>query len=168
MRCGGGGVLRGEFAKEINKAFPDSQLFLFDTFEGFDERDVDIETKKGFSKTFAGHFAITSEELVMSQMEYPDNVHIRKGWFPESISEDDCFNKYIFVNLDFDLFAPTFEGLKYFYPKMVKKGVILIHDFYHLNYKAVPEAIKAYEDEIGFELIKIPIGDNCSIAIIKV
>ena len=36
-----GGVFRGDFAKYINKVFPDSKLYLFDTFEGFDSRDVD-------------------------------------------------------------------------------------------------------------------------------
>ena len=39
-----GGVFQGEFAKEINRVFPESTLYLFDTFTGFDARDVGIET----------------------------------------------------------------------------------------------------------------------------
>lgn len=163
-----GGVLRGEFAKEINAVFPMCNLFLFDTFEGFDDRDICVEKEKGYSNSKTGHFAITSEELVMSQMQYPNMVHICKGYFPESTVSVNSDNMYIFVNLDFDLYNPTLEGLRYFYPKMAKKGIILIHDFYHLNYKAVPNAIRAYEGEIGHELIKLPIGDHCSMAIIKV
>lgn len=162
-----GGVLRGEFAKEINRIFPESELYLFDTFEGFDDRDIKIENEKGYSVSNVGHFAITSEKLVMSQMFYPDKVHICKGYFPESASNVPESNKYVFVNLDFDLFNPTLEGLRYFYPKMIEMGIILIHDYYHLNYKAVPEAIRAYEDELGYELVKTPIGDHCSMAIIK-
>lgn len=34
---------RGEFAKYIHRAFPHSKLYLFDTFEGFDQRDVEYE-----------------------------------------------------------------------------------------------------------------------------
>ena len=163
-----GGVLRGEFAKEINLIFPKCDLFLFDTFEGFDSRDIKVEKEKGLSKSKIGHFAITSEEIVMNQMPHPEKVHICKGYFPETTAKVDSGNQYVFVNLDFDLFNPTLEGLRYFYPKMIDKSVILIHDYYHLNYKAVPEAIRAYEEEIGLELVKMPIGDHCSMAILKV
>ena len=44
------GVYRGEFAKEINKVFPDRTLYLFDTFEGFAEQDCDTEVKKGYAE----------------------------------------------------------------------------------------------------------------------
>ena len=162
------GVLRGEFAKEINATFPTSNLYLFDTFEGFDRRDIEIEKGRGFSISTVGHFAITSEKMVMDQMPHPELVHIRKGYFPESIDDSDSENRYIFINLDFDLYNPTLEGLRYFYPRMIERGIILIHDFYHMNYKAVPEAIKSFEDEIGFHVVKMPIGDHCSMAIIKV
>lgn len=39
------GVYQGELAKYINKTFPDRELHLFDTFEGFCESDVEIEKK---------------------------------------------------------------------------------------------------------------------------
>lgn len=39
------GVFRGDFAKFINLSFPDRKLYLFDTFEGFDEKDIFIEYK---------------------------------------------------------------------------------------------------------------------------
>lgn len=37
------GVYRGDFAKVINEAFPDKKLYLFDTFEGFPEEDLNYE-----------------------------------------------------------------------------------------------------------------------------
>ena len=44
-----GGVYQGDFAKEINTCFPHNRLFLFDTFEGFDERDIAKEQEESFS-----------------------------------------------------------------------------------------------------------------------
>lgn len=38
--CAEGGVFEGDFAAKINDAFSDRKLYLFDTFEGFDERDL--------------------------------------------------------------------------------------------------------------------------------
>ena len=37
------GVFRGDSAKYINEFFPDKKLYLFDTFEGFSETDIEYE-----------------------------------------------------------------------------------------------------------------------------
>ena len=37
------GVFRGDFAALINASFPDRTIHLFDTFEGFAEKDVAVE-----------------------------------------------------------------------------------------------------------------------------
>ena len=41
--CAEAGVFEGDFAKWINQYFPDRKLYLFDTFEGFDMRDIEKE-----------------------------------------------------------------------------------------------------------------------------
>src|ERR1700730_12705012 len=38
------GVYKGKFARYINYYFPERVLYLFDTFEGFDKRDIINET----------------------------------------------------------------------------------------------------------------------------
>ena len=43
------GVYKGKFARYINSYFPTRKLYLFDTFEGFDVKDVSIEKEKNFS-----------------------------------------------------------------------------------------------------------------------
>jgi len=159
-----GGVFQGEFAKVINQNFPESKLFLFDTFTGFDNRDVCIEEEQNFSKEKAGHFATTSKELVMRKMPYPDLVDIREGYFPDTakgINDTFCF-----VNLDFDLYQPILSGLQFFYPKMADNSVILIHDYFNYGYPGVKQAVVDFEREVG-ELVKFPIGDSYSIAIMK-
>ncbi|MCR5688347.1 MAG: macrocin-O-methyltransferase [Lachnospiraceae bacterium] len=160
-----GGVFRGEFASKINRCFPGSKLYLFDTFEGFDSRDIKIEKMNDFSNPEIGNFSNTSVELVMSKMAHPENVEIHKGYFPETAEGVD--DTFCFVNLDFDLYHPILEGLRFFYPKMVRGSVVLVHDYYHAGLKGVKEAIDDYEKEIGGKLIKLPIGDNQSIALVK-
>src|SRR5450631_273129 len=43
------GVYKGKFAKYINGYFPDRKLYLFDTFAGFDKRDIESEKAKNLS-----------------------------------------------------------------------------------------------------------------------
>lgn len=158
------GVYRGEFAKEINKVFPDRTLYLFDTFEGFAEQDCDTEVKKGYAQlNRAGYFSNTTEQMVMDKMEYPSMCRICKGFFPEStkgVEEEFCF-----VNLDADLYAPTLAGLDFFYPRMVKGGVILVHDYFSKAFHGVKDAVREWCDKNGIGYL--PIGDTLSIAIRK-
>ena len=161
-----GGVFQGDFARAINYCFPNNTLYLFDTFEGFNTKDTSEEKYKGYSNAKSGRFSNTSEELVVSKLPYPDKVIMRRGYFPDTASGLEDL-KFFFVNLDFDLYQPTLEGLRFFYPRLSSKGVILIHDFFTQIFHGVPQAIKDFEEEIGHKLVKLPIGDHCSLAIMK-
>lgn len=99
-------------------------------------------------------------------MNYPENVVIKQGYFPESTQGiEDC--KFCFVNLDMDLYKPMYAGLEFFFDRLNPKGCILLHDYYHENWGGVKEAVGDYERVHDIELLKLPIGDGCSIAIIK-
>ena len=159
------GVFQGEFASTINKYFPDRKLYLFDTFEGFDKRDIIFEKERQLSDAEAGNLHITSETLVLHKMEYPEKCIIRKGYFPESahgIHEEFCY-----VNLDMDLYKPTLEGLRFFYPLMTTGGIITIHDYFSKGYEGVNVALLEFLDEVGENMVPFPIGDHVSVAIQK-
>ena len=160
------GVFRGEFAKEINACFPNSNCYLFDTFEGFDKRD--LETEKIYTSSLVeGNLNTTSENIVLNKMPYKDKVKIFKGYFPETVTDEVLNQKYIFVNLDMDLYKPTLEGLRIFWDRMIDGGVILVHDYFSEAFPNIRQAIHDFENEINTRLHKIPIGDKLSIALIK-
>lgn len=161
-----GGVFQGMFAAEINKYFPNNRLYLFDTFEGFDKKDVDVEIEAKYSDVKENYYNETSEEIVLGKMLHKEKVIIKKGFFPDTL-EDMPEEKFIFVNLDFDLYSPILSGLKYFYPRMAENGVILVHDYFTQFYHGVKAAIESFENELGYKLKKYPIGDGISIAIFK-
>ena len=105
------GVYKGKFARYINLYFKERKLYLFDTFEGFGERDVDTEKKEGFSSG-SQNFSDTSIESVLELMPYVKNCIPVKGFFPESVKG--IKDKFVFVSLDADLYEPIYEGLKFF------------------------------------------------------
>lgn len=160
------GVFRGDFAKYINEFFPESECYLFDTFEGFDTRDF-VAEKNYTDMLIKGHLKSTSEQLVYNKMPNKEKVKILKGYFPETVTDEVLDKKFLFVNLDMDLYKPTLDGLRIFYPRMVDGGVILVHDYFNDNYPNIKEAILDFEKEIGKRLHRMPIGDGISMAIIK-
>ena len=157
------GVFQGEFAKTINGCFPDSRCYLFDTFEGFDERDVKYEKKNGYSQAETGNLGNTSVDLVLAKMPNPDRIIIKKGYFPETAAGIE--DEFVFVNLDLDLYKPTLEGLRFFYPRMVRGGIIVVHDYLSTGYEGVNVAIQEFEQEQ--KVFPFPISDRWSIAIQK-
>ena len=157
-----GGVFQGEFAKYINKYFFDRKLYLFDTFEGFDNRDKKKEAS--FFEEGELYKYKTNIQLVESKLLHKDNCIIKPGYFPESANDVD--DEFVFVNLDFDLYNPTLSGLEFFYPKMIDGGVILVHDYFSELYKGVKSGVDYFLKEKGIKYM-MPIGDGVSVAIIK-
>lgn len=166
-----GGVFRGDSAKYINKFFPDKKLYLFDTFEGFNKKDVEYEmglNNKSYNEsrfTNAKLFADTTTDLLLRKMLYPDVIEIRKGYFPETTRGIDC--SFVFVNLDMDLYLPMLAGLEFFWDRLVKGGCILLHDYYHPSLPGVKKAVEDFEAKKNICIMKAPIGDGCSIALLK-
>ena len=157
------GVFRGEFAKEINRFYPDRKCYLFDTFDGFDEKDIACEEKD--SLVVAEYMRGLSAQHVYDKMPHKEMVEIRKGYFPETAAGIE--DSFCFVNLDMDLYKPTYEGIVFFYPKLVSGGTLLIHDYFSDAYPNVRQAIEDYEKNYGVKLITAPAGDDMSIAILK-
>ena len=131
------GVYKGNTAKLIHHYLPERPLHLFDTFEGFTNRSVSTEKQ---------------------------HTDFDQGYFPDSLPEDFPEQKFAFVHLDADLYEPTFEGLKYFYPRMSKQGIILVHD-----YNAWIGARKAVDDFFADkDELPVPMPDKSgSVLIIK-
>ena len=158
------GVYRGAFAKVINTVFPDRKLYLFDTFEGFPEEDMNYETENHLLLNTVGKLSNTSVEYVMSRMPHPERCVIRKGYFPETAAglEEE---RYAFVNIDVDLYKPILAGLEYFWPRMAENGYIFVHDYFSFSYAGTKKAIEEFSERyhVGFT----PIGDTLSVAFVK-
>lgn len=155
------GVYRGDFAKYINIAFPDRKLYLFDTFEGFDKKDVSTELENNYSNG-EQDFSETSINIVLDKMKYRQNCIIKKGYFPESAVE--LNETFSFVSIDVDLYEPMYKGLYFFYEKLNNGGYIMIHDYNNKGYNGVKTALKKFSEEK--KVPYIPICDAWGSAII--
>ncbi|HWB26124.1 MAG TPA: TylF/MycF/NovP-related O-methyltransferase [Chitinophagaceae bacterium] len=155
------GVFRGDFASFINGYFPGRKLYLFDTFEGFDKRDISVEKQNDFSEGNQD-FSNTSIDIVLKKMPYPEMCIPQKGYFPETAK--DLEDIFVFISLDTDLYQPIYDGLKFFYPRLAKGGYIFVHDFNNDSYKGAKKAVEQFcaEQDISF----VPIADICGTCII--
>jgi O-methyltransferase len=148
------GVYRGDLASALNWLFPDRTLYLFDTFEGFSEKDLSAEQKANHSQAAVGDFQNTSADFVLSRMTHPEKVVVRKGYFPATLG--DLEDSFALVSLDVDLYQPTVAGLNYFYPRLVKGGCMFVHDYNNRRYLGVRSAVDEFVKASGASLVQLP------------
>lgn len=136
------GVYKGYFSAVLNTGFPDRNLYLFDTFEGF-EPSEELHDREKHGLTYKYDYSDTSVEAVMSLMPNPQKCIIRKGFFPATASglED---NRFCFVSLDTDLYEPVANGLQFFYERLIPGGFIFVHDYNNNLYPGVKKAVQEF------------------------
>lgn len=124
------GVYRGYSARLIHHYLPERKFYLFDTFTGFDERDVKAEIATTGRKETTVAFSQTGIEKALANIAPQNsNVEVFPGYFPESAPPFLSGKKFAFVHLDADLYEPMLAGLAFFYDRVVPGGFILTHDF---------------------------------------
>lgn len=158
------GVYRGDMAWKLNALFPDRRLYLFDTFEGFDLRDIQKEEEYGCSRARKGDFSDTSEQAVLNRLPFPDKAVVCKGYFPGTASGLEQ-ETYALVSLDADLYAPLLAGLEYFYPRLSPGGMILMHDYHNERFRGARQAVEDYERRYQ-RLVLVPLCDLHGSAVI--
>ncbi len=146
------GVHQGKTARAIHHMDNNRVFYLFDTFEGFPKEDLAQENQTGdrFSKEM---FADTSVDKVKKYINGNANLRFKSGFFPDTTEglETEIF---ALVNIDADLYAPTIEALNFFYDKLNKGGVIIVHDYNH-NWEGIPKAINEFISSIPESLIEL-------------
>ena len=161
------GVFRGTFSAALNEKFPERKLYLFDTFEGFNEVEAENERKLGrCNDSFILSHKDTSIERMLKNLPYPEQVVVCQGFFPESLTKEAEDEKYAFVSLDVDFEESTYQGLKFFYPRLSEGGYIFIHDYNTFFLEGVKKAVQRFEADEGVRLKKVPLADKSGTVVI--
>lgn len=126
-----------EYKKKIN-------FHIFDSFEGLssgENQDFSFQYNKKNQKSIEKYFIGNEKNLnkVLKKFEF---CKIHKGWIPSKF-EKVKNKKFSFVHIDVDLYDPTMNSLEFFYPRLVKGGIICCDDY---NYSLFPGATKAWNN----------------------
>lgn len=135
-----------EYCKKYNR-----KLYMFDTFEGFDDRDL-----TGIDKDQMMQFKDTSLDGVRAFVGHDEYTKYIKGYFPESVTVECKEERYAFVSLDCDLYQPIKAGLEFFYPRMSKGGMIFIHDYSGCFFEGARQAADEYCNEKNLSVVLLP------------
>lgn len=149
---GGSAFLLCELIKNTKK-----KIYLFDTFEGLPE---DTKKNKEFTP-LKGWLANTNikdvKKFLLKTNINPNKLKIIKGIFPNKLNKEIEKKKFSLVHLDTDLFQSTYDGLNFFYPRLIKYGCIISHDYSSFGCPGVKMAFDEFvsENRIAHKLLQI-------------
>jgi O-methyltransferase len=147
-------VILAEFTRRVG-----STAYLLDTFSGFSKDDLTgIDAKKAMEFT-------DSSVNIVSDLVGSDRVKFVKGYFPDTQDQIPIGAVFAFVHIDCDLYNPFKAGLEFFYPRLVKGGFLVMHDYSSLYWDGVEKAIDEFFSDKP-EMV-IPISDKSGTAVIR-
>jgi O-methyltransferase len=134
-------------------------IYLLDTFEGFPQRDL-----VGDDSIFKAEFGDTSLEVVRERVP-GDHVRIIKGYFPESAVQLPDSASFCLVHLDCDLRRPFESGLRYFWPRLVPGGFLIMHDYGSLYWEGLEKAVDEFFADRPESIVPVP--DWCGSVVVR-
>lgn len=138
----------------------DRTLFLFDTFEGFDRRDlIDIDAPE------TSDFSDTSYATVSEFVGHKDHCKYCVGYFPESVTDEVLSRTFAFVHLDCDLYKPMNDALRFFWPRLSRGGLLFLHDYSSGHWEGAKKAVDEFCRETGNFVVLLP--DKSGTAVIR-
>ncbi len=120
------------------------RLFLFDTFSGFDRRDL-----VGVDQIQHRDFSDTSIEGVRETVGNPGHTTYLQGFFPDTITDEVRERQFALAHIDCDLYEPMKAALAFFYPRMPKGGMLILHDYSSGSWAGAPRAIDEFTKATG-------------------
>lgn len=158
------GVHKGHSAKLLAEVLAqhgaERHIYLFDTFEGFDVRDL-----RGVDATVPRLFGDTSLETVREMVGHPELCKFYPGYFPKSAESIPTQAAFAFVHLDCDLYQPMAAALAFFYPRLSKGAVLMIHDYSSGHWPGVADAVSEFLEDKPERVVLMP--DKSGTAVLR-
>jgi O-methyltransferase len=162
------GVWKGGMIAGIAEVLGSNRTYyLFDSFEGLPEvKEIDGDTAKRWQQnTIAENYynncraAMEDAETAMKRTHC--NYRFIKGWFNETLPGFEMRNRIALLRLDGDWYESTMDCLKYLYPGLADKGLLLIDDYF--AWEGCSRAVHDYLSEINSTSRIRTCGDICYI-----
>jgi hypothetical protein len=130
----------GHFARSV-----DRRMYLMDTFTGFARQQIESE----LSDNAKAAFKDTSLEHAKETVGDHPNFRWLVGPFPDSVTPELQADRFSFVSIDCDLYEPILGGLRFFFPRMNKGGLIFVHDYSSGHWPGATKAVDEFVAESG-------------------
>lgn len=148
------------------KDYTGADFHLIDSFEGFPEPQPEdyIAVNRGRDGTARapayrqGDAAASLEHVRGVLRDFP-GIHFHPGFIPQILTRLPE-TRWAFVHIDVDLHQPTLDSLEYFYPRMVKGGIVICDDYGSTLFPGARKAWDQYCNGHGIPFVVLDTGQS--------
>jgi O-methyltransferase len=150
-------------ARSANPGYDGLDLHLLDSFEGLSASTGEDRVATRESSTVASAGSLSADIRIARQTlrEFP-GVAFHKGWIPGVFGElPDA--RWSFAHFDVDLYEPTRASLEYFWPRLVRGGVVICDDYGAPLFPGAHRAWDEYFGERKLPYVVLPTGQSVAV-----
>ncbi len=126
--------------------------YVFDSFEGLSRPDsCDGEHWQ------VNDLKASEDSFHANMKDYEGHYRVLKGWIPDRFAEVKD-KRFSFVHIDVDLYQPTRDSIEFFYPRMVKGGLIICDDYGSSLCPGATSAVDAFMKDKKESIIMLASG----------
>lgn len=158
VECGVGDGVTTFFAlREIFKHKKVASKFFMHLYDSW--KIMNKEQLKKSELTSVGKYANLDIEITKKNLnDFKDNIVFHQGYIPESFMKLDSPDYIIYLHIDLNSAKATLATLKFFFPRILKGGVILFDDYGWLTYKDTKKIVHDFFSDKPGILMKLPTG----------
>ena len=159
VECGVGEGFSAFFAlREIRgqqKIVKKFSMHLYDSWNAMKKEQLLKSELLNVNKYSELEVNITKKNL----SEFNDYIIYHQGYIPESFNvPPEAPNSIVYLHIDLNSSQPTLSTLEFFYPRLVKGGVILFDDYGWLEYGDTKKKVDAFFYGKPGIIMKLPTG----------
>jgi O-methyltransferase len=133
------GVYKGGTARLLAESLKTTgkRLHLFDTFSGMPSTDEAKDWHK------EGDFGAVSLASVREYLSGEERVTFYPGFFPETAGPIES-TTFCLVHVDVDIYRSVLDACRFFYPRLVRAGVMIFDDYGFLTCPGAKAAVDEF------------------------
>jgi len=132
----------------------DRHFYLFDTYCGLVPEQVTSDDQAAFRNVYPDTY-----DFVKGTFRDWKNVSVVRGIVPESLTKV-SIERVAYLSIDMNCVKPEIEAIKYFWPRIVPGGIIILDDYGFPGHTAQKHAADDFAGSVGVKVLCLPTGQG--------
>jgi len=155
VECGTANGVTAYYAlKEISNKLEKSKfkMHLYDSWDAMREKEL-LETEINH----VGNYSELDINIAKNNLEeFNENLIYHVGYIPKSLDIEKSPKTIVYMHIDLNSTKPTLSALEFFFPKVVKGGIILFDDYGQEEYRDTKKIVDEFFSDKSGLLLKLP------------
>jgi O-methyltransferase len=136
----------------------DKSFFLFDTFRGVPDEQIDNYERAIENETRSSHYEECYERTRSNFAPFP-RAQLVRGKVPDTLNSV-VIDRVAYLCIDMNIAYPEKAALEHFWPKLTRGAVVILDDYGWVQCRRQKEVLDASAQQLGARIFLLPTGQG--------